>query len=146
MFHDQLERNTLVGVGISIPLPLRKRNQQAIEEAKIDIEKANRARAAKAYEIHTELRKALVARRAAFELVNSATGETLSLAKKNFEDFQAAQRDGLASPLQVQQAQTQLLQLEKSALQLRKDYELLDAEVRFLSGTYPIPRPVPDSK
>ena len=78
--------------------------------------------------------------------MDSASGETLTLAKKNFEEFQAAQRDGLASPLQVQQAQTQLLQLENSALQLRKDYELLEAEVRFLSGTYPIPRPVSDSK
>ena len=141
-----LERNTLVGVGISIPLPLRQRNQQAIEEAEIDIRKAEWKRNAKAFEIHSELRKALVARRAAFDLLQSATGKALPMAKSNFEAFRAAQQNGQASPLQVQQAQTQLLQLENSALQLRKDYELLDAEVRFLSGTYPIPRPVRESK
>jgi hypothetical protein len=39
----------------------------------------------------------------------------------------------------VQQAQAQLLQLETSALELRKNYEMLDAEVRFIGGTYPTP-------
>lgn len=141
-----LERNSLVGIGISIPLPLRNRNEQAIEEAKIDIEKVQRARGAKAFEIHSELRKALQARLSAYELLQSALNEALPLAKKNFDDFRSAQQDGLASPLQVQQAQAQLLQLETSALALRKNYEMLDAEVRFIGGTYPIPKPVTTTK
>ena len=48
--------------------------------------------------------------------------------------------------LQVQQAQAQFLQLETSALELRKNYEMLDAEVRFIGGTYPIPSPVTTTK
>ena len=141
-----LERNSLVGIGLSIPLPLRNRNEEAIESAKIDIEKARRARSAKAFEIHSDLRKALIARKAAYDLVKTAEEGALPLAKKNFEEFRAAQLNGQASPLQVQQAQAQLLQLETSTLALRNNYHLLDAEVRFLAGTYPIPKPVTPTK
>ena len=68
--------------------------QQAIEEAEIDIQKAERTRTAKAFEIHSALRKALVARRAAFELLQSATGKALPMAKSNFDAFRAAQQTG----------------------------------------------------
>ena len=141
-----LERNSLIGIGISIPLPLRNRNEEAIENAKIDIEKARRARGAKAFEIHSDLRKALAARKAAYDLVKKAEEGALPLAKKNFEEFRAAQLNGQASLLQVQQAQAQLLQLETSTLALRNNYHLLDAEVRFLAGTYPIPTRISASK
>ncbi|MEZ5325890.1 MAG: TolC family protein [Verrucomicrobiales bacterium] len=137
---EGLERNTFAGIGLSIPLPLRNRNEQAIEEAKIDIEKARRARGAKMFEIHSELRAALKAREAAHQLALSASGEALELAKKNFNDFKAAQQTGQASLLQVQQAQTQLLQLENSALEFQKNYHITETEVRFIAGTYPIPQ------
>jgi len=138
---DGLERNTFTGVGISIPLPLRNKNEQAIEEAKIDIEKARRSRSAKVFSIHSELRRALEARLAAYKLAKSSQEEALPLAQKNLDEFKKAQQDGKASLLQVQQAQSQLLQLENSALELQKNYDLLDAEVRFIAGTYPIPKP-----
>ncbi len=141
-----LERNSFIGIGISIPLPLHKRNEQAIEEAKIDLEKARRARVAKAFEVHSELTKAMRSRSAAHRLITSAVAESLPLAKKNFEAFRNAQQSGRASWLQVQQAQAQLLQLETSALELRKRYDLLDAEVRFIAGTYPIAKPIPLTK
>ena len=105
-----------------------------------------RARGAKAFEIHSELKKALQSRLAAYDLLQSALNTALPLAKKNFDEFRTAQQGGLASPLQVQQAQAQLLQLETSALELRKNYEKLDAEVRFIGGTYPIPTPVTTTK
>lgn len=135
-----LERNTFTGVSVSIPLPLRNKNEQAIEEAKIDIEKARLARSAKMFSIHSELRRALDARLAAYELAKSAQGESLPLAKENLDEFKAAQQDGQASLLQVQQAQSQLLQLENSALDLQQNFDLLDARVRFIAGAYPIPR------
>ncbi len=138
---EGLERNTFAGIGLSIPLPLRNRNEQAIEEAKIEIEKARRARGAKMFEIHSELRAALKAREAAHELSLSAGGEALELAKKNFIDFKAAQQTGQASLLQVQQAQTQLLQLENSALEFQTNYHITETEVRFIAGTYPLPQP-----
>ena len=131
------ERNTFLGLGISIPLPLRNKNEQAIEEAKIDIEKAGRERSAMAFAIHSELRRAINARKAAYDLADSVRTESLPLAKKNFEQFRNAQRDGQASLLQVQQAQAQLLTIETTALELIESYGLLDAEVRFMAGTYP---------
>jgi len=143
---EGLERNSFVGIGLSIPLPFRNRNEEAIEAAKINIEEARRARAAKAFEIHSELRKSLAARKAAHQLVTSANEGALPLAKKNFEEFRTAQQSGQASLLQVQQAQAQLMQLETSTLALRNNYHLLDAEVRFIAGTYPIPNRIPASK
>lgn len=137
---DGLERNSFAGVGLSIALPFHNRNQQAIEEAKIDIEKARRARSAKAFQIHSEFKAALEARKAAHELVVSAISDALPLAQKNFEAFQNAQQSGQASLLQVQQAQAQLIQLETSALELRQNFHVADAEVRFIAGTYPIPK------
>jgi cobalt-zinc-cadmium efflux system outer membrane protein len=141
-----LERNSFVGVGVSIPLPLRNKNEQAIEAAELDIEKARRARAAKMFAIHSELRRALEARTAAYKLAKGARGEALPLARKNVEEFKQAQQNGQASLLQVQQAQAQLLQLENAALELQKNYDLIDAEVRFIAGTYPIPEPPSTSK
>lgn len=134
---DGLERNTLAGVGISIPLPIRNKNEVAIEDAQLDIEKAKRARSAKAFAIDSEIRAALKARRSAYDLAISAKTEALPLAQKNLSEFQKAQQNGQASLLQVQQAQSQLLQLETAELELTKNYELLDAEVRFISGKYP---------
>ena len=138
---DGLERNTFTGVGISIPLPLRNKNEQAIEEAQIEIEKAKRARSAKMFAIHSELRRALEARLAAYKLAKSSQSEALPLAQKNLDEFKKAQQEGKANLLQVQQAQSQLLQLENAALDLQKNYDLLDAEVRFIAGSYPIPKP-----
>ena len=140
---DGLERNTLAGVGISIPLPIRNKNEAAIEDAQLDIEKAKRARTAKAFAIDSEIRAALKARRSAYDLAISAKTEALPLAQKNLTEFQKAQQNGQASLLQVQQAQSQLLQLETAELELTKNYELLDAEVRYISGTYPISQPSP---
>ncbi len=136
---DGLERNTIVGFGLSIPLPLFDRNEQAIEEARIDLETVRRARAAKFFEIHSQLKRALRERRMAYDLLQAITTDALPLARKNLEDFRTAQQSGQASPLQAQEAQAQHLRLKASALEQRRRYELLDAEVRFLSGTYPIP-------
>ncbi len=87
-----IDRNTFAGLGVSIPLPLRNKNQQAIEEAKIDIEKARRARAAKMFSIHSELRRALQARLAAYKLASSARADALPLAMKNLDDSKPRSR------------------------------------------------------
>ena len=140
---EGIDRNSLLGVGVSIPLPLRDKNEQAIEEAELDIEKARRARDAKMFSIHSELRRVLEARSAAYKLAKAAREEALPLAKKNLAEFKTAQQNGQASLLQVQQAQSQLSQLESAAIQLQESYELLNAEVRFVAGTYPIPETKP---
>ncbi len=137
-----LERNTFFGIGLSIPLPLHNRNEQAIDDAKIEIEMTRRARAAKLFAIDAELRRVLRARLAAYDLARSAQDDALPLAKKNLDEFKTAQQDGQASLLQVQRAQSQLLQLENAALDFKRSYDLLDAEVRFIAGTYPIPPPI----
>lgn len=137
---EGLERNTLAGIGISIPLPFRNHNGQAIEEATSDIEKVRRERDAKVFEIRSEVQAALKARAAAHQLASDAGGGALALARKNFDDFKAAQQAGQASLLQVQQAQGQLLQLQSAALEFQKNYHLSEAALRFLTGSYPIPQ------
>lgn len=134
-----LDERNLIGIGLSIPLPLFQKNEAAIDEARLSIEQGRRAAVAKAFEIRSEVRHALHARDDAFQLVRSVIEETLPLAEKNFASFRQAQRDGQASFLQVQQAQAQLLDLQTSLLEFKKQYELSDAELRFHAARYPLP-------
>ena len=138
---EGLETDTFLGIGVSIPLPLRKKNEVAIEDAQIEIEKGRRLLAAKDYAIHSELSGVLQARRDAFQLLSSTSSQAVPLAQKNLTDFRAAQQTGQATLIQIQRAQEQLLKLQTSVIELRNTYDLLDAKVRFLSGTYPIPTP-----
>ncbi len=138
---DGLEANTFLGIGFSIPLPLRKKNEIAIENAQIEIEKARRMQAAKNFAIHSELAGALQARHDTYLLLKSTQSDALPLAEKNLTDLRTAQQNGQANLIQIQRAQEQLLKLHTSAIELHNTYDLLDAKVRFLSGTYPIPTP-----
>jgi cobalt-zinc-cadmium efflux system outer membrane protein len=143
---EGLDRNNFAGIGFSIPLPLRNKNQEAIEQARIDLEEVRRVRAVKAFAIRSELQVALKARDNAYKLAVQAGGELLELAKRNFEEFKKAQQIGQANLLQVQQAQQRMLELETTAVDMRSSYFQADAEVRFIAGLYPIPKVRASSK
>lgn len=132
-----LERNTILGVGLSIPLPLRKRNQEGIERAAIDREAAVKELEAARFRIVGEHAEAVEMRGAAWKLAKETTGEVLGLAKKNLEDFRTAQAQGQASLLQVQRAQEQVLQLRTAAVDAMADYHRAEAKMRYVTGNYP---------
>src|SRR5690606_1942084 len=121
---EGLERNTIVGISLAIPLPLWDRNEEAIDDALIEREKVRRTLQAAVFQLESDLRAALDARKAAYTLARAANGEVPRLAQATFEDFQTAQQSGQATLLQVQQAQEQLVELENSALELMEDYLL----------------------
>ncbi len=141
-----LDRNTFLGIGFSIPLPLRKRNQEAVEVAGINIDASVRKGDAKKFVIENELATVLQVRAAAWKLASEAVGKDARLANENFEAFKTAYQNGQVGIIQVQRAQEQLIKLETTALELQRKYHLADAAVRFVRGSYQglrIPFPSP---
>ncbi|MEX2578772.1 MAG: TolC family protein [Verrucomicrobiales bacterium] len=132
-----LERNTFAGVGISIPLPLRRRNQEGIDRARIDREAAGRGVDSVQFEIRSEAEEAYRQRRDAWDLAREASGDILGLAEQNLEEFRKAYQEGQASLLQVQRAQEQILEVRDAAIGFATDYHRADARVRFVTGDYP---------
>ena len=132
-----LERNTFLGVGISIPLPLRQRNQEGIERSLINRDAAEKSVEAARFHIRSEYEEAFQQRLANWALASEASGEVLSLAEENFSEFQKAYREGQASLIQVQRAQEQQLELETAAVQAIAEYYRADAQFRFVTGDYP---------
>ncbi len=132
-----LERNTFAGVGISIPLPLRNKNQNGIETAQINRKAAEKGVDAAQFQIRSEYEAAYQQRIDTWELARSASGELLDLAENNLEEFRKAQQQGQASLLQVQQAQEQVLQLKNASLDLTTQYHLAAAKLRKAIGAYP---------
>ncbi|MCF6313388.1 MAG: TolC family protein [Verrucomicrobiales bacterium] len=132
-----LERNTMLGIGFSIPLPLFNRNRQGVEVAAINIDAAKQESEKQKFVINNELSSALQFRSAAWKLANIAAEKDVQLANQNYQDFKAAYENGQVSIIQVQRSQEQLIQLETVALQLQRSYHLADAAVRFTRGDYP---------
>ena len=132
-----LERNSFLGIGVSIPLPLRQRNQAGIEKAEIDRVDAEKTVDATRFHIRSEYEEAFRHRLANWKLAREASGEVLTLADENFEEYEKAYREGQASFLQVQRAQEQQLELQTAALEAVAEYYRSDARVRFVTGDYP---------
>lgn len=132
-----LERNTFAGVGVSIPLPLRQRNQEGIAQAQVDREAAEKSVDALTFRIRSDYEEAFQQRLAAYQLAAEAAGEVIGLAEKNLEEFRKANQQGQASLLQVQRAQEQVLELRTAALEFITNYHRADARLRKITGSYP---------
>lgn len=132
-----LERNSFVGIGLSIPLPLRQRNQAGIEKARIDRVDAEKTVDATRFHIRSEYEEAFQRRLANWKLAREASGEVLVLADENFKEFEKAYREGQATFLQVQRAQEQQYELQISALEAIAEYYRADARLKFVTGNYP---------
>jgi len=132
-----LERNTFTGVGISIPLPFRQRNQEGIAQAKIDAEAAAGGVDAARFNVRAECEEAWQRRLDSWELAREAGGELLGLAEENLTGFREAYAKGEATLTQVQKAQEQVLELRSAATTFLADYHLAEARVRYVTGAYP---------
>ncbi|MDF1825836.1 MAG: TolC family protein [Verrucomicrobiales bacterium] len=131
------EGNTFTGFGISIPLPLRNRNQEGIELARINEEAAEKGVDAVRFRIRSECEEAFHRRSDSWELARDASGEILDLAETNLEEFRKAYQQGQASLIQVQRAQEQVLELKTASLEFVAEYERAAAQVRLATGAYP---------
>lgn len=132
-----IERNTFAGIGVSIPLPFRNRNQNGIAQAKIDAEAATKGVDAAQFNIRAECEVAYRRRLDSWELASEAGGELLALAETNLAEFRNAYERGEATLIQVQNAQEQVLKLQSTATTFLSDYHLAEARVRYVTGAYP---------
>ncbi len=137
-----LDRNTLAGLGFSIPIPFRQRNADDMEQARFDRIEAEATSEALRFRVRNEYAQAFRARLDAWRLAREASGEILQLAAKNVADFQAAYRQGQASLLQTQRVQEQLLELKNAALEAIVNYHLAKARMREVVGDYPKTKPI----
>ena len=136
--------NDFVGIGVSIPLPIRDRKRGGKSRMPGSTSgRRNCRREARAFAIRSELARALAARVEAYDLARSASGDLLDLAHENHKALKKAQADGQAGFLEVQRAQEQLLDLQAAAVELAAGYHRADAEVRFASADYPVLLPSP---
>ena len=131
---DGLDNNTLIGLGFSFPLPLRKRNQAAIESSRTKIARRKLETDAIALKIENEIAIALVTRKDTFEAARDASGKVLQLAESNLQGYREAYSAGQASFTQVQRAQEQKLELEKAALELTREYHLAELALKFATA------------
>ena len=132
-----LDDNTMIGLGFSFPLPLRRRNQPAIESARIDIAQRRLQSDAMALKIENEIAVALATRITAFEAARDASGKILELADSNLQGYRDAYSTGHATYIQVQRALEQKLELEKAALELAREYHLADIALKYTAATDP---------
>lgn len=132
-----LERNTFAGFGISIPLPLRQRNQDGIAQAELDGVEAQRGVEAASFSIRADCEAAYRSRLDAWKLARESAGELPALAEEQLAEVRKAHGNGEATFLQVRQAQEQLLEVRRAALDFLTDYHLAGARVRLATGAYP---------
>lgn len=128
------ERNTFIGVGVSIPLPLRQKNEEGIELAEINKLSAQKALEALKFNVLSEYHAAHRFLVDNWEIAKAANGEILKLAKKSYDDYRLAYLDGQVSFLEVQRALEQLHELEEEALKATVLFHQSLIQLRKLSG------------
>lgn len=132
-----LETNRFLGIGLSVPLPLRQRNQEGIDNAMLDRLAAERTVEALRFRIRSEYERAWNRLDSAWSVAADASGEVLDLARQSFDQFQAAYQEGQASLLQVQRAQEQQLELERASAEAVANYHRAAAGLRLVTADYP---------
>lgn len=132
-----LERNTLIGVSVSIPIPLRQRNREAIQVAKINRSAAETFAHTREIDIDIELRQAQRDAAAHARIAQRANGPAVENARERFDLVRQAFGEGLASVVELNQAQEQLLEFEIEAIEALTHFHQTNASLRYVSADYP---------
>ncbi len=132
-----LVRNKIAGVGFSLPLPFRKKNESGRELAQIDREAAGKGVEAVRLRIRTEYEAAFQQRLSAWHVAKRGSGDLIDLANKNLGDIRNAYSQGQASYVQVKDAEEQLLKLQNDQFDSIAAYHTAEAEIRSITGAYP---------
>jgi cobalt-zinc-cadmium efflux system outer membrane protein len=112
-----MDNNTFLGFGVSIPLPVREKNQEGIALAENGLDEAALNEKASRFNILSEYKAAWQLHQDNWETARAASGDILNAARKNYDATRLAYLDGQVSLIQVQRAQEQLLELEQDSLQ-----------------------------
>ena len=134
---DELEENTLLGIGISIKLPFWNQNTATIQQAKSARDLSKHRQAILAESINLSIMNAQENLTQSHRLCLQSNGQILTLAEQNHQAFQDAYLQGQASLVQVQRAQELQLELKNKALDSLVNYYRAKAELRYLLNDYP---------
>tara|TARA_R110002096_G_scaffold428258_2_gene639702 strand:- start:8165 stop:9511 length:1347 start_codon:yes stop_codon:yes gene_type:complete len=127
---EGLERNTFVGVGFSLPLPLRTPEARLTDAPRQELAAAEASTDALAAMIRNDITTAneeLAQRRQAWAQV---TAETLPLARQNVREVRESYRLGKEGFVRLQRAQERALDIEESAIEALHQYHLALARLR----------------
>jgi len=136
---EGLDRNHYIGIGFSMPLPLRRANQQALASAEANIAKAKTELEITQAQLTYSQARIAARRKQAFHLAKEASGDVIQLAEQNLKAYQDAQATGQASFLQVQRAQETLIKFKSAALEAVAEYHRAETVFRARAHTEDIP-------
>jgi len=125
-----LDRNTFLGLGLSIPLPLRRANQDQLAKAKHSVRKAEGELASLEKQLTHVRAIARLELQNALQLAEETNGDVIDLAEQNLKDVREAYAIGLATFIQVQRAQEMLVGFRRAALSAAADYHRAESVVR----------------
>jgi cobalt-zinc-cadmium efflux system outer membrane protein len=109
--------NSMVGIAVTIPLPLWNRNQGRIAEAQAMRQRALAGLEAKQLAIATEIREAETRMTGLAVVLGKTRGPAVELARENTKLLEETYASGGTPFLMIIESQKQRLDLEKSALQ-----------------------------
>ncbi len=127
----------LLGVKVSIPLPVRNKNQGRLRELRAERTRAQRELEAREFAVASAV---AVARQRAAQFQKVAEGyrvAVLPLGEAAERDLLAAYQEGRVPLFQVIQSQQQRLTLEAGALEARAAYARALAELQTATGRHP---------
>ena len=132
-----VEKDEFLGFRVTIPLPVRNRNQGRIQEQRATRSQAQQQSSALDLRISNEVALAY-GRAERFEaMMREFERDLLSLAGENLEAIKRAYSEGLVPISQVVQAQRQVLELEVAYLYILPNYILALIELQTATATSP---------
>ncbi|HUF60799.1 MAG TPA: TolC family protein [Verrucomicrobiales bacterium] len=131
------ERDHFFGIGLRIPLPLRRRSLGRIAEARAEAAKADQILRATQAASLAEVANGIEAVRKAEALARSLSQETLPLIEEREQKTREAYAQGLIDFTPVLQLQQQQTQLRESLLESRRDHALALVRLQAAMGSHP---------
>lgn len=125
-----VDGNSFLGIGYTVPLPLRRQNEAGIANALGDLGIARAELEIQQRELLHAYAAAVLRRETAWALARDANGEILELASSILKDMQQAQAAGQIPHVQVQRSLEKLIQLRSEGLEATLEFHRADSALR----------------
>jgi len=127
---EGIERNTFLGVGLSMPLPLRTPKARLTEAPTHKLEAAQASTLALSVAVENEIAAANAEVASRRRIWQEAGGETLELARSHVDQVKEAWATGKASYTRLQRSQERALSIEENAIEALLEYHRACARLR----------------
>lgn len=132
-----LDRNTFLGLGVSVPLPLWRTGDRLTAAPRATVAQSQAGIEAEARRIRGEVAEATVRARESWSIASLSGGPVLALARKNYEALRSAHAQGQVAFVDVQRAQERMIELETVAVESAQALALAEIELRAALGDGP---------